>query len=94
MLVLARKRFCDCASVCATFTTTCANAATLRRVRHGVEHVFLELRLHGTTCDHFFDRGAPAQHMEVVPRARANTKKNDSTRRQRKKQDTKLDLVN
>ena len=75
MLVLARKRFCDCASVCATFTTTCANAATLRGVRHGVEHVFLELRLRGTTCDHFFDRGAPAQHTAMVMRARANTKK-------------------
>ena len=33
MLVQARKRFCDCASVCATFATTCANAATLRGVR-------------------------------------------------------------
>ena len=40
-------------------------------MRHGVEHVFLELRLHGTTCDHFFDRGARAQHTAVVPRARA-----------------------
>ena len=44
-------------------------------MRHGVEHVFLELRLHGTTCDHFLTAAVDAatpRRAETMGRKRQN----------------------